>query len=122
MRLTWKDAIATGLIAAVVIPFVGYLVRGEMPFIQDPRGMAAVGIIGLILSFAAWGLDRGTTFGKVMLIVGVATLGIGVAAAAVGVEGSELLLALFIGAVVMVWGIETLFHSGVLHWGTRHEA
>ena len=46
-RLTAKDAIATVLVAAVALPYVGYLIRDEMLFIQDPRGMAAVGIVGL---------------------------------------------------------------------------
>ena len=47
MKLGKKDLIATLLIAVVVVPYVGYLIWGEMPFIQDPRGMAAVGIVGL---------------------------------------------------------------------------
>jgi hypothetical protein len=114
MRLTKRDAIASGLIAAVVVPYIGFLVRGEMPFIQDPRGMAAVGLVGLILSFAAWGLGLDTTFGKVMLVLGVATLGIGLAAALVGVEGSEILLGIFIAGIVVVWAIETARHAGLL--------
>lgn len=44
--LTIKDAVATVLLMAVGIPYVGYLIRGEMPFIQDPRGMAGVGLVG----------------------------------------------------------------------------
>ena len=120
MRLTRKDAIATGLLAAVVVPYVGYLVRGEMPFIQDARGMVGVGIIGLVLSFAAWGFGTTTLFGKAMLIVGLSTLGLGIAAAAVGVEGSELLLAVFIAAMVAMWAIEMLVHAGLFdHRGHR---
>jgi hypothetical protein len=119
MRLTKKDTIATVLVAAVVIPYVGYLVRGEMPFIQDPRGMAAVGIVGLVLSFAAWGLGIRSAFGKAMLIVGLATLGLGIAAALVGVEGSELLLAIFVGGIVAVWAIEMMFHAGFFGRGAR---
>lgn len=40
MRSTKEDTVATELVAAVVIAHVGYLPRGETPFIQDPRGMA----------------------------------------------------------------------------------
>jgi hypothetical protein len=59
--------------------------------------MAAVGIVGLVLSFAAWGLGLRSTFGKAMLVVGLATLGLGIAGAIVGNEGSEVLLAVFLG-------------------------
>jgi hypothetical protein len=109
--LKLKDAIASVLVAAVAIPYVGYLVRGEMPFIQDPRGMAGVGIVGLILSFAAWGIGVHSVFGKVMLLVGLAALGIGIAAALVGTEGSELLLAIFMGAIAFVYFAETTYHA-----------
>jgi hypothetical protein len=40
MRSTKEDTVATELVAAVVIAHVGYLPRGETPFIQDPRWMA----------------------------------------------------------------------------------
>ena len=112
MQWTKRDTFATLLVAAVLIPYVGYLIRGEMPFIQDPRGMAAVGIVGLLLAFVAWGLGIGTMFGKVMLGLGVIALGLGIGAAIVGVEGSALLLAVFMGGIVLVWAIETLFHAG----------
>jgi hypothetical protein len=110
-RLTFKDLVATVVVAAVAIPYVGYLIRGEMPFIDDPRGMAGVGIAGLILCFAAWGLGINSTFGKVMLLVGAAALGLGVAAALIGAEGSELLLAVFMGAIGLVWLVETGYHA-----------
>jgi hypothetical protein len=96
-RLTFKDLVATVVGAVVAIPYVGYLVRGEMPFIEDPRRMAGVGIAGLTLCFAAWGIGIKSTFGKVMLLVGAAALGLSVAAALIGVEGSEVLLAVFRG-------------------------
>ena len=119
MKLTRKDLIATLLIAAVVVPYIGYLVWDEMPFIQDPRGMATVGIVGVLLGFAAWGLGLRSVFGKVMLVLGVATLGLGIAAALVGAEGSELLLATFIGAIVVVWGIETMHDAGLFGTGAH---
>ena len=113
MRLTWKDGVATALLAAVVIPYGGYLIRGEMPFIQDPRGMAATGIVGLLLCFAARGIGVHTTFGKVMAVLGAAAIGLGLAAALIGAEGSEVLLATFVGAIVLVWALETAFHAGL---------
>ncbi|GAA4714477.1 hypothetical protein GCM10023215_67060 [Pseudonocardia yuanmonensis] len=44
------DPSAAVPIAAIVVPYVGYLVRGAMLFIQDPRGMAGT---GLVLGIAA---------------------------------------------------------------------
>jgi hypothetical protein len=119
MKLTRKDLIATLLIAAVVVPYVGYLIWDEMPFVQDPRGMAAVGIVGLLLGFAAWGVGLRSMFGKVMLVLGIATLGLGIAAALVGAEGSELLLATFVGAIVLVWAIETMHDAGLFGTGAH---
>jgi hypothetical protein len=43
--MTSKDVVATVLVALVVIPYIGYLVAGEMPFIKAPRGMAASALI-----------------------------------------------------------------------------
>jgi CHASE2 domain-containing sensor protein len=110
-RLSYRDGFAALLLAAVAIPYVGYLVRGEMPFIQDPVGMAAVGITGLVLSYLAWGIETHSTFGKVMLVAGLAALGIGIAAALVGVEGSELLLAIFMGAYAVIFVAETAYRA-----------
>jgi hypothetical protein len=54
-KLTIRDAAATLLVAAVLIPFIGYSVRGSMPFVQDPRGMAGVGLAGGLLALVAFG-------------------------------------------------------------------
>lgn len=114
-RLTVRDGVATAALLAVLIPYVGYLIRGEMPFVEDSRGMAAVGIVGLLIAFAAWGFRFETMFGKIMLWVVAATMALGVAALLIGVEGSGLLLAFFIGAMVLVWLAETLFDAGKIH-------
>jgi hypothetical protein len=42
MRLTWKDALVTVLVAAVAVPYVGYLVRGSMPLTESWRHGASV--------------------------------------------------------------------------------
>lgn len=112
-RLTFRDAIATVVLAAVAIPYIGYIVWGEVPLIQDPRGMATVGILGLILSFVAWGIGLHSTFGKVMLLVGLASIGIGLAAAFIGSEGSELLLVFFMTVVAVIYVAEIAYHASV---------
>lgn len=110
-RLTFRDAIATVVLAAVAIPYIGYIVWGEVPLVEDPRGMAAVGILGLILSFLAWGIGLHSTFGKVMLLIGLAAIGIGIAAAFIGSEGSELLLAFFMAVIAVVYAAEIAYHA-----------
>ena len=44
MRLKSKDLLASIPFAAIAVPYVGYLINGEMPFIKDPRGMSATGL------------------------------------------------------------------------------
>jgi hypothetical protein len=39
-NLTLRNLAVTPIAAAVIIPFIGYLVRGSMPFVPDPRGIA----------------------------------------------------------------------------------
>src|SRR3954465_71814 len=43
--MTPKDVVATVLVALIVVPYINYLVAGEMPFIKDPGGMAASALI-----------------------------------------------------------------------------
>ena len=110
MRLTKKDAIATLAFAAVLVPYIGYVVRGSMPFIQDARGMAATGVIGLAVALLAWG--TGSRFGNALLLIGLGSMALGVTAALIGSEGSDLLLAIFIGTVGLVWLLESAAHFG----------
>lgn len=114
MRLKMRDLIATVLVAAVVVPYVGYLVRGSMPFVQDARGMAAV---GLVLGFFAFVVARtGDTFdrvGKTEVALGTITLVLGAVALALAeTAAAEVLLAVFIGAIVVMWAVELADHAG----------
>lgn len=118
MRFTWKDTLAAVLVAAVVVPYFGYLIRGDMPFIQDPRGMAATGIVlgaAAALLTGRTALGRGM-FVRVALVLGIAALGTGIAA--LWME-NEVLLATFIGLMVATWALGTLIHMKVLPAG-RH--
>ena len=66
---------ATLITAAVAVPFVGYSVRGSMPFVPAPRGMAEVVIVGTVLAFAVFGRRAFGTgaFEMVMATFGVRT-------------------------------------------------
>lgn len=85
-NLTVRDVLGTLLVAAIVVPFVGYSVRGAMPFIRDPSEMAAVGIAGGLLAFAAFGRRAfGTgSFETIMALTFLLTLGCGLAALLAG--------------------------------------
>ena len=104
--------VATVLVAAIVVLYIGYLVWGEMPFLEDPRGMAATGLIlgvaaALVLGRAL--LDP-APLSRAALATGVIGLVTGIAT--VWVETSEGLLAAFIGLTFITWALAELAHSG----------
>jgi hypothetical protein len=116
MRLKIRDLVATILVAAIAVPYIGYLINGEMPFIKDPRGMSAT---GLVLGVAAYlVLRRGDLFDR----VGKAETGLAVLALVLGVvalalaetAAAEVLLAVFMGSILIVWAVELMDHAGIL--------
>jgi hypothetical protein len=119
MKMTRRDVAATMVTAAIVIPYVGYVLRGRMPFIQDARGMAATGLVLLV----AWGIVVRKPFvrgalGRVAGPLGVAALALGVTAAWLE---SDLILASFVAATVVLWMIRMPFALGLPN-GTSHSA
>jgi hypothetical protein len=111
-KLTIRDLLATLIVAAVVVPFIGYSVRGSMPFVQDPRGMAGIGIAGCLLMFAALGREAlGTgAFQWFMVALGVLTLGFGIAALIA--ETSWALLVPMMAGLVIIWAAALLHDAG----------
>jgi hypothetical protein len=75
-----KDLIGTILVAAIAVPYIGYLVRGEMPFVKDPRGMSAT---GLILGGVAFLVLR---YGDAVDAAGRFEIGLGLASLALGLD------------------------------------
>jgi hypothetical protein len=120
MRLTIKDAVATLLVAAIMVAYVGYLVNGSMPFVQDPRGMSATGLVLGAVAFvvARMGVRRDRLglfenwIAAVSLVLGLAALVLAETAAA------EVLLAVFMVSVVVVWAVEMMHHAGVITTAT----
>jgi hypothetical protein len=124
MKTAWKDLIATVLVVAIGVPYVGYLVRGDMPFIEDPRGMAAT---GLVLGTAAYLVmrlgDATDRLGKTEISVAVVSLALGVVALALAeTAAAEVLLAVFMGSIAVVWLMQLADHVGVLHHQRPHAA
>jgi NhaP-type Na+/H+ or K+/H+ antiporter len=116
MKLTKRDLIATVIVAAIGVPYIGYLVNGEMPFVKDPRGMSAVGLLLGALAFVvirdADEVDRTGKLLKVDSLVSLTT-GIGALLFAETVAG-EALLAVFMGSILLTWAYELTDRAGLL--------
>jgi hypothetical protein len=115
MKLNIRDAIATVLVLAVAVPYTGYLVYGEMPFIEDPRGMSAVGLILGVAAFLV--LRRGHADGRfstVVAVLAVVSVIQGVIALALAeTAAAETLLAVFMGSLAVVWAVALVDHAGL---------
>lgn len=117
MDVTLRDWIATLLVAATVVPYIGYLVNGSMPFLEDATGMGAVGVVLALTAASVIGPDafRGP-WGRVAVVTGGIAVLLGVATVLLGEKWAygEVLLAVFIGAVVVTWLIALLVDTRVL--------
>jgi hypothetical protein len=127
MRLKIRDLVATIVVAAIAVPYIGYLVNGEMPFIKDLRGMPATGLVLGVVAFLV--LRRGDLFdrvGKAETELAVLALVLGAVALALAeTAAAEVLLAVFMGSILIVWAVELMDHAGILpgagHWtGLRY--
>lgn len=118
MRLQVRDLVATALVLAVAVPYVGYLVNGSMPYIEDPRGMAAVGLLLGALAFVVMRSgDEVDRAGNVEAAIALVSLGLGLVALAFAeTAAAEVLLAVFVVSVLVVWAVEMVDHAGVTHW------
>jgi hypothetical protein len=121
MKLKIRDLVATILVAAIAVPYIGYLVRGEMPFVQDARGMAGVGLVlGAVAYLVLGSGERFDTAGKVELGFAVVSLALGVAALAFAeTAAAEVLLAVFMGSILVVWLAQLVDHAGFVHFGDQ---
>jgi hypothetical protein len=111
-KLTVTDLLATLIVAAVVVAFIGYSVRGSMPFVQDPWGMAGVGIVGAMLTVAALGRKAFGTgaFEVTMVTLGVLTIGFGIAALIA--ETAWALLVPMVVGLVLLWVLALVHDAG----------
>jgi hypothetical protein len=112
MRPETRNLVATVLVAAIVVPYIGYLVWGEMPFLQDPRGMATTGLILGVAAAIVVGraVVDPAPLSRAALAIGVLALVTGIAT--VWVETSEGLLAGFIGLIVVTWALGERAYTG----------
>jgi hypothetical protein len=119
MKLKFKDLLASILFAAIAVPYVGYLINGEMPFIKDPRGMSATGLVLGVVAYLVIRKDdlfdrvgkAETALAAVSLVLGLVALGLAETAAA------EVLLAVFMGSILVVWAVELMDHADIFRGG-----
>ena len=124
MRLTLRDAVTTVFVAAIGVPYIGFLIRRSMPFIQDPRGMAGTGLVLGVAAFLAFGHPiLASRLGKVQLVLDVAALTAGVAALAFAeTVAADTLLALFMALIAVAWAVTILDHAGLVSTGADRPA
>lgn len=117
MERSTRQIVAGGLVAATVIPYLGYAIGGEMPFIQDARGMA---FTGLALGAVAWFILGARAFGARWLGIGgaivAAALGIVAAVLETG-TASSVFLGAFVGVIVAMYLVS--LYEYVRHTGGR---
>ena len=120
MKRIIRDVVATLLVAAVVVPYVGYLVRGEMPFIEDPRGMSATALVlGAAAFFVAGYAVPAGPLGRIETAIAVVSLAVGVTALFVAETFvAEAFVAAFIVTIVAFWAVKMLDHAGLISGGT----
>jgi hypothetical protein len=118
MRLRIRDLVATALVVAIAIPYVGYLIRGDMPLIEDPRGMSAVGLLFGTAAFLVLRTgDKLDHASRAETAGALVSLGLGLVALALAeTAAAEALLAVFMVSVLVVWAIEMADHAGIVHW------
>jgi hypothetical protein len=112
-KLTFRDLLATLIVAAVVVPFIGYSIRGTMPFLQDPRGMAGVGIVGAVAALAVFGRKA---FGSGIfewIMIGLALITLGTGIAALVAETYWVLLVPMVAGLVVMWALALLRDAGL---------
>ena len=114
-----RDLVATLLVIAIGIPYVGYLVRGDMPFIQDPRGMSATGLVLGLVAFFVAARNVPAQMKTPLTLVSVVSLLVGVAAVAFAETFvAEVILAVFMGSILLTWALAMAGH--VVHQGSGH--
>lgn len=121
MKLTLRDLVATLLVVAIAVPYIGYLMNGSMPYIEDPRGMSAVGLLlGAVAFLVMRSGDELDRAGKAEAGIALVSLVLGLVALAFAeTAAAEALLAVFMVSILVVWAVEMIDHAGVTHW---HEA
>lgn len=112
MRLTRYDGLATLIFAAILAPYIGYVARGSMPFVQDPEGMAATALIlGAVAAYiGGWVVRRLDTLALTFISLALAILTL-VSESFLDLAVRNGLMAGFMGTLVLLWAGALLRHE-----------
>jgi hypothetical protein len=115
MRLTWKDAVSTVFMAAIVVIYVAFLNSSTAWLISSARGTAAavlvLGLVGGCAMSAAVDPERGTggrAYTGVTSVLGITALMAGVVAL---ITASTVALAVLVAATLALWLAATVRHA-----------
>jgi hypothetical protein len=114
MRLTWRDGVATGLVALGLAAYVEFVRVGHVLAIADAKGVSAIVFLaGMAAGVVGGGLAHVGTTGSldrvtvVASVVGSVTL---FAAAASMLVGGVVLLSVVATGTLLLWGVATVRH------------
>jgi hypothetical protein len=115
MSLTWKDAVSTVFMAAVVVIYVAFLNSTTVWLISSARGTAAavmvLGLVGGCAMSAPADQGRGTrarAYTGVTSVVGITAFVAGVVAL---ITASTVALAVLVAATLTLWLAATVRHA-----------
>ena len=127
MRLTWKDAVSTVFMAAIVVIYVAFLNSTTAWLISSARGTAGavlvLGIVGGCCMSAAAEQFQGTrakAYTSFASVLGVTALVAGVIAL---ITASTVALAVLVVATLALWLVATARHAftpSAVPGGSRH--
>jgi len=120
MRLTWKDGIATLLVAGVVTLYAAFSAGAAVPLFGSARMIAGAALVlglgaciagGDVAPTDAPGGTQTTPRDRWMAIMGVFGLGAFVSGLIVLIAANEVALAVLIGLVAAMWLATTVRHA-----------
>ena len=114
MRLGLRDVVAALLVAAIIAPYAGLLLRGGVPYVESVQMMAAVALVlGTAAFLIADHISLATVIGRVGVCLALLTFALGVTTMALALTAAgQPLLDAFVTGILLTWGIQLLDHAG----------